>query len=76
MPTSFGTIDVGLRRLLKFLTDTELKLLGAHVGLDEGIDEQRILDATSGGQAIQSSDNGNPFETTVSYIAGPSSNWR
>lgn len=47
MPTSFGTIDVGLRRLLKFLTDTELKLLGAQVGLDEGIDEQRILDATS-----------------------------
>ena len=48
MPTSFGTIDVGLRRLLKFLTDTELKSLGAQVGLDEGIDEQRILDATSG----------------------------
>jgi hypothetical protein len=48
MPTSLGTIDAGLRRLLKFLTDTELKSLGAQVGLDEGVDEQRILDATSG----------------------------
>lgn len=47
MPTSPDSIDAGLRRLLRFLTDAELQSLGGEIGLYGRIDEEHILRATS-----------------------------
>src|ERR1700686_3933085 len=47
MPASPSSIDDGLRRLLRFLTDAELESLGRDIGLCETIDEEYILGATS-----------------------------
>lgn len=47
MSPSRDSIDAGLRRLLRFLTDAELRSLGDDIGLSETIDEEQILEATS-----------------------------
>lgn len=47
MPASPSSIDDGLRRLLRFLTDAELESLGRDIGLCEIINEEYILGATS-----------------------------